>query len=126
VPKKYLQIVFTSPSPESEGEFNQWYDNVHVPQVLQMPGFLTGQRFRLIDSDTSEGPRYLAAYEIESDDIEETLRTIRDTAPGRTKSAAIDVSASIVRMYEALGERQHTQPHDADEPGEPSGPQERN
>jgi hypothetical protein len=106
VPKKYLQIVFTSPSVDSETEFNAWYDNVHVPQVLEMPGFLSGQRFRLIDSDTSEGPRYLAAYQIESDDIDETLQTITDMAPGRTKSAAIDISVSIVRMYEALGEPQ--------------------
>ncbi|WP_345634669.1 DUF4286 family protein [Rugosimonospora acidiphila] len=107
---RYLQIVQTSPSPGSEEEFNEWYDTVHVPEVLRMPGFISGQRFRLVDADPSEGPRYLAVYEIESDDIAATLDTIRDTAPGRTKSTAIDTSVSIVRMYEPLGEPQRRAP----------------
>jgi hypothetical protein len=102
---RYLQLVETSPVAGAETEFNRWYDGVHVPQVLTMPGFLTGQRFRLIGDDPAFGPRYLAVYEIESDDIAGTLRTIRDTAPTRTKSPAIDVAQSVVRMYEVLGAR---------------------
>jgi hypothetical protein len=103
---RYLQVVLTSPAPGREDEFNEWYDNVHVPQVLEMPGFLSGQRFCLVDSDESTGPRYLVIYEIESDDIEATLETIKTTAPSRTKSTAIDVSASIVHMYRAFGPAQ--------------------
>lgn len=102
---RYLQIVQTAPVAGAEVEFNHWYDQVHVPQVLSMPGFLTGQRFRLLGDDTAPEPRYLAVYEIESDDIPATLRTIRDTAPSRTKSPAIDVNLSVVRMYESLGPR---------------------
>ncbi len=106
---RYLQIVETRPTPGREDEFNQWYENVHVPEVLRMPGFLSGQRYRVVDPETSELPRYLAVYEIESDDIAATLDTITATAPSRTKSGAIDVSASIVRMYEVIGEH-HTEP----------------
>ncbi|HEY0246636.1 MAG TPA: hypothetical protein VGC45_00105 [Gryllotalpicola sp.] len=105
---KFLQIVFTQPSPDSDAEFNDWYENTHVPEVLRMPGFLSGQRFTLVDSNPPfAGPQYLAVYEIESDDIDATLTTITDMAPGRTKSPAIDTSVSVVRMYEAIGERQH-------------------
>jgi hypothetical protein len=100
----YLQLVFTSPAPGQEDAFNQWYDAVHIPEVLQMPGFVSGQRFRLAGPETSTGPRYLAVYQIESDDIDATLATIKDMAPGRTKSPAIDTSVSVVRMYEALGD----------------------
>jgi hypothetical protein len=104
--EKYLQVVLTSPTAGREDEFNEWYENVHVPQVLRMPGFLSGQRFRLVDSTPSDLPRYLAVYEIESDDIAETLETITATAPTRTKSGAIDIGVSIVRMYEPIGELQ--------------------
>ncbi|WP_179872157.1 DUF4286 family protein [Microcella indica] len=102
---RYLQLVETVPFAGAEAEFNCWYDEVHIPQVLTMPGFLTGQRFRLVGEDPSSVPHYLAAYEIATDDIAETFRTIRDTGPLRTKSPAIDVARSIVRMYEALGPR---------------------
>jgi len=106
MPQRYLQVVMTAPHPGTEAEFNEWYDTVHVPEVLTMPGFLSGRRLELIDSDPSSGPRYLAVYEIESDDIEETLATIARTAPSRTKSPAIDVDRSVVRMYRVLGDVQ--------------------
>jgi hypothetical protein len=104
--EKYLHLVLTSPTAGREDEFNEWYENVHVPQVLRMPGFLSGQRFRLVDSTPSDLPRYLAVYQIESDDIDGTLETIVATAPTRTKSGAIDISVSIVRTYEPIGELQ--------------------
>jgi hypothetical protein len=104
----YLQLVLTSPVPGAEDEFNDWYDNVHVPEVLQMPGFLTGRRFRLVSPDPADSPTYLAVYEIESDDIQATLRLIPEMATSRTKSPAIDISVSVVRMYEAIGPQQRS------------------
>jgi hypothetical protein len=105
--EKYLHIVQTSPTPGREDEFNQWYENVHVPEVLSLPGYISGQRFRLVAADPFEGPRYLAVYEIESDDIAATLDAVRNTAPARTKSGAIDTSVSVVLTYEAIGELHH-------------------
>jgi hypothetical protein len=106
--EKYLHIVQTSPTPGREDEFNEWYENVHVPQILTLPDFVSGQRFRLLAQDPFEGPRYLAVYEIETDDIAATLDTVRNTAPARTKSGAIDISVSVVLTYEAIGELQHS------------------
>ncbi len=108
--EKYLHIVQTSPTPGREDEFNEWYENVHVPEVLRMPGFLSGQRFRLAAEDPFSGPRYLAVYEIESDDIAATLDTVRNTAPARTKSGAIDTSVSVVLTYEPIGRLHHSAP----------------
>jgi hypothetical protein len=105
---RFLQLVQTAPVVAAEAEFNRWYDEVHVREVLTMPGFLTGQRFRLLGDDPAPQPRYLAAYEVESDDIAATLRMVRDTAPARTKSPAIDTGLSLVRWYEALGPRSTT------------------
>jgi hypothetical protein len=106
--EKYLHIVQTSPTPGREDEFNEWYDNVHVPEILTLPEFISGRRLRLVADDPFEGPRYLAVYEIESDDIAATLRTVKNTAPARTKSGAIDTSVSVVLTYEAIGELQHS------------------
>src|SRR5919197_4141278 len=48
--------------PKYEEEFNAWYNTQHLPQLLGLPGFLDAARYVA----TKGGPRYLAAYEIES------------------------------------------------------------
>ena len=40
-----LFLVFTNPVKGKEREFNEWYDTVHVPEVLGIPGVLSAQRF---------------------------------------------------------------------------------
>ncbi len=43
------------------GEFNEWYEKVHVPEVLACPGFLSARRGRSNDGRQ----RFLAVYELE-------------------------------------------------------------
>ncbi len=52
-------------------EFNLFYSNTHRPEVLASnPGFLRGRRYELAQDDPRgpRGPRFLAAYDIESED----------------------------------------------------------
>ncbi|NQW83321.1 MAG: hypothetical protein HQ450_05135 [Alcaligenaceae bacterium] len=49
--------------------FNDFYSKVHKPEVLAgNPGFLRGRRYELAQDDTrgARGPRFIAAYDIES------------------------------------------------------------
>jgi hypothetical protein len=62
-------------SADVEAEFNDWYDNVHLQDVVAVDGFVSAQRFRVVD--VGEGPdrpapahRYLALYEADTDDID--------------------------------------------------------
>ena len=43
-------------------EFNAWHDTQHLPQLLELPGVLDAARYVAVKG----GPKYLAAYEIES------------------------------------------------------------
>ena len=45
-------------------EFNAWYDTQHLPQLLELPGVLDAARYVAVKG----GPKYLAAYEVESVD----------------------------------------------------------
>jgi len=78
---KYNFIVFTNPSEGQEDEFNRWYDDVHVPEVIATPGFTGASRFRLATPGV-ENPefRYLAIYEIETDDAAATLAELTSRA----------------------------------------------
>jgi hypothetical protein len=66
---KHILLVITNPTPDQEDEFNRWYTEVHLDDVLRVPGFVAAQRFKL----SADGPkglsgRYLAVYEMDIDD----------------------------------------------------------
>jgi len=33
-----------------EDEFNEWYDNVHIPEALAVDGFVAAHRFKISDT----------------------------------------------------------------------------
>ena len=44
--EKWINMVETNCSdPSREREFNDWYDNMHVPDVLKTPGFVAVTRY---------------------------------------------------------------------------------
>ncbi len=55
-----LHIVFVDVDPEAEDDFNAWYDNVHIPDILGCPGWLSASRHVCLEG----GPKYVAVYEI--------------------------------------------------------------
>jgi hypothetical protein len=71
--------------PAHEQEFNDWYNNVHIPDALASPGFVSATRYE-IETQTEKSGKYLTIYEIESDDIRKTM-AIRDER--REKERAI-------------------------------------
>lgn len=63
---KYILFVGVPEAPEGEEpQWNQWYDEVHIPHRLQVPGFLGAHRFESVFGQF----RYLTYYEISSPDV---------------------------------------------------------
>lgn len=65
-----VYVVRTRPTDGHEDDFNRWYDEVHVPEVLEVPGFVSARRFR-------SGDDYLAIYELEGDDLDAVITDFR-------------------------------------------------
>lgn len=40
-------IVLSNPVAGREDDYNDWYDNEHLDDVLKVEGFVAAQRFRL-------------------------------------------------------------------------------
>lgn len=40
-------LAFARATPGREADFDRWYDDVHLPEVLEVPGIVHGQKFRL-------------------------------------------------------------------------------
>ena len=71
-------VVFTQPKPGQEAEYNRWYDEVHLGDVLKVEGFVAAQRFEVAtaqigDAAEAAPARYLAIYEIEAETLEAAL-----------------------------------------------------
>src|SRR3546814_431376 len=63
-----LHIVFVDIDPKMEADFNAWYEEVHIPQLLACPGWLSATRRISLDG----GPKYVAIYEITGPDAYES------------------------------------------------------
>lgn len=56
---KAVLAVWTNAKAEAETDFNEWYNRQHVNERCDVPGFLSGRRYKSI----SGGPRYMALYD---------------------------------------------------------------
>lgn len=94
--QRYSLIVFTNPVEDREDEYNDWYTNIHLPDVLRVPGVIGAQRFRRGETQRDAGPypwRYLAIYECETDDVSKVIGELK--ARGGTE---------LMRMTDSLAE----------------------
>lgn len=57
-----LLVASMTPDPDAEAEFNDWYDNEHLPNLCAVPGVLGGRRFRATDAGSER--RYLSLYHL--------------------------------------------------------------
>lgn len=103
---RYKMIVMSNPVEGREAEYNDWYQNVHLDEVVKLKGFTSARRFRLARSLTErETWPYAAIYEIETDDIDAVLQRLRDAAAsGRLKmSESLATALAYATVYEEFG-----------------------
>jgi hypothetical protein len=61
-----LLINAMSVDPAHATEFNEWYDNEHIPALAAVPGTLAARRFRAHEGS----PRYVALYHLASPEVQ--------------------------------------------------------
>jgi hypothetical protein len=107
--KKYTFVVFTNAVKDRDDEFNSWYDDRHIPDVLAVPGFTAVQRFRLAETSPSQTftHNYLALYEIETDDLAQVRRALSEVAGTDAMyiSDSFDRTNALTRFFEPITER---------------------
>jgi hypothetical protein len=62
-----LFVVRASVTKEKEAAFNKWYDEEHVPQVLQYNGAVSARRYKQILGEDKH--QYMAVYEFASEEV---------------------------------------------------------
>lgn len=79
--KKYTLFVLTNAVEGKEEEYNDWYTNQHLADVLRVPGFVSAQRFKLTESVVADkNYAYAALYGVETDDPHAALAAMNSAA----------------------------------------------
>lgn len=100
---KYVLVVPSSPHEGQDDVYKSWYDNVHVHDVCSVPGVKSGRRFIAHAASPNAVPaRYLAIYEIETDDPADVVNELgrRGYAGEMVISPALDTSTAAMFIYE--------------------------
>jgi hypothetical protein len=112
---RYIMLVFANPIPGREAEFNDWYTNTHMGDLVQLQGWMGAQRFRIV---TNVQPRpsaagywhgYLIIWDLEETEANAALsRMTAAIAGGKSRlGAAFNYTpgAGANGTFEAMGPR---------------------
>jgi hypothetical protein len=104
----YKLMMLTNARPGREADLVRWYES-HLDDMLRLPGVTAAQCFDF-DTELSVEPdaayKYLAVYDISTDDLGETLSAMQRAAgtPDMPMTDAMDPKTSAV-VYRARGPR---------------------
>jgi hypothetical protein len=102
---RYVFLVMADSSAGRDDELDTWYDEVHVGEMLSVPGVESAQRFRLVSEGAGGGGtrRFLTLYEVESDSVARAEADLLERGRNFHMSDSLDHSTSIVGWFEPLG-----------------------
>ncbi len=114
-------VVCNCADPAREDEFNHWYTDIHVPDILGVAGVVAGRRYEIADqSDPNvakpDHGKYLAIWEIDAEDPPAVVSNIwkgaREWAAAGRGGPGLDMVYHAV--YEAMTDRMVAQPRSAE------------
>lgn len=101
-----ILVVLTNPLPGKEDAYNDWYSNTHIKEIVQIPGFVSAQRFKL--GEAQMGPtgahQYLAIYEMEGD-AAAAVEALVKARPDLTQTDAMDRSNVLGQVFSAITDK---------------------
>ncbi len=102
--KRHLVLILTEPTEGREDEFNDYYENLHLKEVLATTELATAQRFRLAAQAGEDCPLpYLAVYETEAESAEAVIENLNATRSERQQSGALNRRTGRVWVFEEIG-----------------------
>ena len=106
---RHTFVVLTNAVDGRDDEFNDWYTNRHLHDILATEGFVAAQRFRLSDMDPEQdfSHRYLALYEVETDDLDKTNQAMMEAANGGGMfiSPALNLGNAVAKYFTPITDR---------------------
>ena len=104
--KHILVVGLNCSDPAKEGEFNDWYNTIHLPDVLETPGFVRATRWEHTDPKEKDA-KFLAVYDIETDDIQASMKALQENLTvkreaGRANNLGSRVLRGVYKQISSL------------------------
>jgi hypothetical protein len=94
-------LVFSNAVDGKEEEFERWYDEQHIPDVLQVPGIIAAQRFETRGGDW----KFCTVYELDTADIDAVLADLVSRAGTDRMVMSDAIDAAGVNMVPVVAVR---------------------
>lgn len=102
--KKQIVLVLTEPTDGQEIEFNRYYEDLHLDEVLETTGWKSAQRFKLVDQAGRDCPLpYLALYETEAVEGKTAIEIMNESRKDRVQSDALNRKTAAAWIFEEIG-----------------------
>ena len=104
---RHILLVQSNAKDGRDDDFNHWYDEEHLPDVLEVDGFVAARRFVAVPGVHGELPehRYLAIYELDTDDPASALAALSTAARSMNLSPAFDRDTSLTFAFSEVSAR---------------------
>jgi hypothetical protein len=93
-----IQVTLCDVAREHQAEFNKWYNEVHIPEVLTCPGWLSATRFESLEGQ----PQFLAIYDLAGEDAWSTPEFERAKGFGPVAPYVLNVHPRMYRRTFAM------------------------
>jgi hypothetical protein len=83
-----------------ENELNDWYKQEHLPERIQIPGFLTALRYVSLQGE----PRFMALYDLTTPEVlySEAYKELRRNSTAWTRRIGRSLETNVRHEYELL------------------------
>ena len=101
---RYKVLILTEPTENNEAAFNDYYENLHLDEVLATTDLLTAQRYKLAAQAGEACPLpYLAVYDAEGDSADAVIANLNATRSQREQSDSLNRRTGRVWVFEEIG-----------------------
>jgi hypothetical protein len=100
---RYILHITSRALPGREADFDRWYGETHVGEVLAVPGFLACRRYRSLGADGQATGEFVAHYDVETDDPAALLQALFAATPTMQLTDSIDPASVSFSFLEPNG-----------------------
>lgn len=104
---RYIVQASAKCHPGREDDYDKWYEETHMRDVLGVDGFLSCERYRAIDLQSGDAAEFVAEYEVETDNPGALLQSLYEASARMVISDALDPATAkfIVLQPDGRGRR---------------------
>jgi hypothetical protein len=102
MPRGIIYLETMPVSPEREADYHEWYNDVHLAEIVSVDGIVSARRFAPIDGN---GP-FIAIYELDCDDLDQVVQRLSQLgASGKMSSIELlDMRTPLIpHVYREIG-----------------------